>query len=197
MSNGLPEDPLDVKYQDAAKRLQWRRQRESETTKEIAERRTEFFYKLALLNAGALTFSATFLGNIGNRHATGTIFLHIGWGLLLLALGACLIRNLSHQHYQLAETTARMAEAEITLIDVDTEVFSTRPVVYKDSPQPFDQERELAINRSNRERWQRSLTDQRQIVERHWRLLVAMEWIAAVSMFFGFLLQVVFAILNS
>jgi hypothetical protein len=92
---------------------------------------------------------------------------------------------------------AGMAEAEIEWIDVDTEVISTSAVVYSDTAEPFDKDRELSLNRSNREIWQKSYNKELLKSKQHWAIVRTAEWVAALSMFLGFLLLVVFAIWNT
>jgi hypothetical protein len=189
------QDPLYEKAKNETARLQRRRQAAHDLSKEIITRRETFFDKLALLNAGALTFSATLLTKLGaTLHYP--FFLQIAWGSLLIAIGACLIRNLTHQHYQMADTFGDMAESEIAYIDIDHEVVTTRNVIYSDSSEPFDKLRELSLNRSNREKWKKTLDRERSKAERHWRILRGAEWAAAISMFVGFLFLVAFATCN-
>jgi hypothetical protein len=107
------------------------------------------------------------------------------------------LRNLVHQHYRASDVVALRAEAEIAFIDVDTEVISTRAVVYSDSAEPFDKERELSLNRANREIWKKHYNEELLRSEQHWGIVQSAEWVAAVSMFFGFLLLVLFAVLNT
>ena len=194
---GLPHDPLATKHREKTEALNRRRVSHSETSKKIAEDRNAFFDKLALLNAGALTFSVTFLGNLAEQHPHRIFVLHTAWAFLLAALGACLVRNLSHQHYLFSDQAAKRAEAEIAFINVDDEVISRRPIAYSDSSEPFDLKRELLINRENRDIWRKELTEEQPRAERHWRLVLIMEWAAGLSMFTGFLLLVIFAVLNS
>jgi hypothetical protein len=193
---GTIPDPLFEKAKNEAAKLQRRRLAAHDLSKEIVARREAFFDKLALLNAGALTFSATLLGKLGATTPHCPIFLQIAWGLLLIAIGACLIRNLTHQHYQMADTLTNMAESEVAYIDVDHEVVSTRNVQYSDSSEPFDKDREISLNRSNREVWKKTLDKERSKAEQHWRIVISSEWTAAISMFLGFLFLVVFATYN-
>ena len=96
------------------------------------------------MNVGALTFSVTLAGRLVlNARSPKTLF--FAWGFLLIAAGACLLRNLSHQHYQMADSVASMAEAEVAYIDVDHEVIGTGNVMYSDSPELFDQNREVTL----------------------------------------------------
>jgi hypothetical protein len=129
-----------------------------------------------------------------NTHFPKTLF--FAWGFLLLAAGACLIRNLSHQHYQMAEAIANMAESEVAYIDVDHEVISTDNVAYSDSAEPFDQKREIAVNRSNREIWKSTLETEQRRVSRHWRIVTGAEWTAGLAMMAGFGCLIAFALRN-
>jgi hypothetical protein len=190
-------DPLETRRKNAAEKLNRRRLATSETSKKIAEDRNSFFDRLAILNAGALTFSVTLLGHFAPLHPSRTFILHTAWALLVIALGACLLRNLVHQYYRASDVVALRAEAEIAFIDVDTEVISTRAVVYSDSAEPFDKERELSLNRANREIWKKHYNEELLRSEQHWGIVQSAEWVAAVSMFFGFLLLVLFAVLNT
>lgn len=193
---GLP-DPLDTRRRNAAEKLNRRRLAASETSKKIAEERNSFFDRLAILNGGALTFSVTLFGHFAPSHPGRTYLLHTAWALLVIALGACLLRNLVYQHYRTSDVVAQMAEAEIAWIDVDTEVISTRTVLYSDTEEPFDKNRELSLNRANRDVWQKSYKREQLKSTHHWAMVQIAEWVAAVSMFLGFLLLVVFAVSNT
>src|SRR5258708_28335050 len=94
------EDPLIEKQKNEASKLTRRRQAASDTSRDIVKRREEFFYKLALINGGALTFSITLLGSIATKSPHGKWVLLAAWLLLLLSLATSLSRNLTHQHYQ-------------------------------------------------------------------------------------------------
>jgi hypothetical protein len=194
---GLPHDPLREKIAAAAETLNRRRQAASEASKKVADERTAFFDKLAILNAGALTFSVTLLGH-PVRHSLCTLFpLYAAWVFLLIALGACLIRNFSHQGYRFSDAATKRAESEIAYIEADSEIVSSRPAIYADSAEPFDREREIKINRENREAWQTELARHQQEANRGWRLVVVTEWVAGICMLAGFLLLIVFAIFNT
>ncbi len=187
-------DPLIDKRNSVAETLNRRRRTASEVSIKIAADRSAFFDKLAVLNAGALTFSVTLLGRSVQSDPHKMLLLYAAWVSLLIALGACLIRNFSHQGYQFWDAASKRAESEIAYIDVDTEIVSTKSIVYADSAEPFDKERELRIDKENREVWQKELARLQSKVERHWRLVVATEWIAGIAMFVGFLLLIVFAV---
>jgi hypothetical protein len=148
------------------------------------------------MNAGALTFSVTLLGTFGMKHPHWEESLHGAWVCLLIAIAACLVRNLSHQHYQLADAMTKLAESEIAYIEIDHEIVSTQTVIYSDSSEPFDREREIALDGSNREVWQKSLAEQQNNATRNWRLVVGAEWTAGISMVLGFMFLVLFAIHN-
>ena len=117
-------------------------------------------------------------------------------GLLLLAAGACLVRNLSHQHYQMADAIANMAESEVAYIDVDHEVISSENVMYSDSAEPFDQNREVTLNRKNREIWKKTLDKQQRAATRHWGIVHTAEWVAGSAMLLGFAFLIAFALRN-
>jgi len=188
-------NPLVEKAKNAEETLNRRRQTASETSKQIAARREAFFDRLALMSIGALTFSVTLAGRLGaNTHFPKTLF--FAWGFLLLATAACLIRNLSHQHYQMADAVANMAASEVAFIDIDHEVISKGNVRYSDSPGPFDQKREITLNRSNREAWKRTLEAKQHTVTRHWRIVARAEWVAGIAMLSGFGFLIAFALRN-
>jgi len=189
------QNPLFEKVKNTAAKLNRRRQSASDTSKQIVARREAFFDRLALMNAGALTFSVTLAGRMeSNAHFPKTLF--GAWGFLLLAAGACLVRNLSHQHYQMADALANMAESEVAYIDADHEVISTENIMYSDSTEPFDQNREITLNRSNREIWKKTLETQQRTATRHWGIVHAAEWVAGSAMLLGFGLLITFALRN-
>jgi len=188
-------NPLFEKVKNTAAKLNRRRQTASDTSKQIVARREAFFDRLALMNASALTFSVTLAGRMGsNAHFPKTLF--GAWGFLLLAAGACLVRNLSHQHYQMADALANMAESEVAYIDVDHQVISTENIMYSDSTEPFDQSREIILNRSNREIWKKTLETQQRTATRHWGIVHAAEWVAGSAMLLGFGFLITFALRN-
>jgi hypothetical protein len=146
-------------------------------------------------NVGALTFSVTLMGRLGSNAQLPKTLLG-AWGFLLLAAGACLVRNLSHQHYQMADALANMAESEVTYIDVDHEVIRTENVMYSESTEPFDQNREIALNRSNREIWKKTLETQQRAATHHWGIVHTAEWVAGSAMLLGFGFLITFALRN-
>src|ERR1019366_1131160 len=117
-------DPLRARVDAAAETLNRRRQAATEVSKTIADERNEFFHKLAVLNAGALTFSVTLLVHPVRQSLWMHYFLYAAWLLLLIALGACLLRNLHHQGYRLSDAVADNAESEISYIDASTDFIS-------------------------------------------------------------------------
>ncbi len=193
MSTG--HNPLFEKVKNTAAKLDRRRQAARETSKQIVARREAFFDRLALMNVGALTFSVTLAGRLGtSAHFPKTLF--CAWGFLLIAAGACLLRNLSHQHYQLADAMTDMAESEIDYIDVGQEVIKTENVIYSDSPEPYDQNRELALHGSNREVWKKAHAKYQRTNTRNWKIVIGSEWTAAIAMLLGFAFLIVFALRN-
>jgi hypothetical protein len=189
-------DPLYEKQKNVAATLNRRRLSASQTSQEIIARREAFFDRLTLLNAGALTFSVTQLGNLGARGSGSSPYLYCAWGFLLLAIAACLVRNLSHQHYQMADVMTKMSESEIAYIDVDYEIVNTRTVMYSDSVEPFDKNAEIALNRSNRETWKSELVKHENRLRRNWAFVNGAEWVAGSAMVLAFGLLIAFAILN-
>lgn len=186
-------NPLLEKVKNEADKLNRRRQTASDTSKEIVARREAFFDRLLLMNVGALTFSVTLAGRMGNNaHLPKTLF--GAWGFLLLAAGACLVRNLSHQHYQLADALTNRAESEIAYIDVDHEMISRGNVMYSDSTELFDQNREITINRSNRDIWKETLETQHRAATRSWGIVHTAEWVAGSAMLLGFSFLITFAL---
>jgi hypothetical protein len=190
-------DPLITKVGDLTQKLNRRRRTASETSEKIIHERNAFFDRLALLNAGALTFSVTLFASLSVKNPKGLLILHAAWICLLVALAACLIRNLSHQHYRSSHAGASMAKAEVDYIDVDHEAISTRIVAYSDSSEPYDKQREIKINRANRAIWEQQLTQLETQRDRNWTLVRITEWIAAGSMTTGFLFLVIFATVNT
>ena len=68
---------------------------------------------------------------------------------------------------------------------------------YADAAEPFDKDRELKINRENRVVWNKEFERTNKIAKRLWKLHQAVEWTAGVSLFFGFMLLMVFAVFNT
>jgi uncharacterized integral membrane protein len=192
-----PQDPLFTKVQDLAEKLNRRRRTTSETSEQLIQERNAFFDRLALLNAGALTFSVTLFASLSTKNPNGLFFLHSAWIGLLIALAACLVRNLSHQHYRSSHVHASLASAEVDYIDADHEAISSRVVAYSDSEEPFDQQREVKINRDNRTKWEQRLAEMETTRDRYFNLARICEWIAAVSMTTAFLFLVIFATVNT
>jgi hypothetical protein len=190
-------DPLRTKVEDLAEKLNRRRRTASETSEKIIQERNAFFDRLALLNAGALTFSVTLFAFLSVKNPKGLLILHTAWICLLIALASCLVRNLSHQHYRSSFAVASMARAEVDFIDVSVEAISTRVSAYSDSTEPFDMQREIETNRTNRAKWEQKLAQWETWRERHWTLVRITEWTGAVSMTTGFLFLVIFATVNA
>jgi hypothetical protein len=172
----LPHDPLREKLAAAAETLNRKRHTASETANRIAEERNAFFDKLAVLNAGALTFSVTLL-NHSVKQSIGTLFLlFLAWMFLLIALGACLGRNLFHQRYRFSDVASRRAESEISFVEADSEFVLNRNIIsYADSTEPFDKDREITINKQNSAVWQAELDRHKPKVDRNWRWVVVTE----------------------
>jgi hypothetical protein len=189
----MQHDPLATKVQKVTETLNRRRPDHTETSKEIIRERNAFFDRLALLNAGALTFSVT----LYQKNPKGLWPLHTAWICLLVALAVCLLRNFSHQYYRSFFAFASRAKAEVNFSDVDYEVISTQDIVYSDSSEPFDRQRAVKINRENRAKWEKSQTEMTARRNRHWNLVRTAEWIAIVSMTAGFSFLVIFATVNT
>lgn len=94
---------------------------------------------------------------------------------------------------------SKMAASEVQVIDADTEAVAglAGSIKYDDAAEAFDTERELRINRENREVWKRELDRNETKAGTQWKLSRAAEWTACVSMFVGFLLLIAFAIVNT
>jgi hypothetical protein len=69
--------------------------------------------------------------------------------------------------------------------------------MYLDAAEPFDKDRELKINQENRTVWQEEFQRTKKIAKRLWKLHQASEWVAGVSLFFGFMLLMIFAVYNT
>jgi hypothetical protein len=164
----------------------------------IAEETIGFFDKLAILNAGALTFSVTLL-----NHATQArwqlFIVYAAWIFLLVALASCLIRNYSNMGHRFYKMGSDQAEAEVALLDADSEAVSALAgfIRYEDAAEPFDAARELRINRENRDVWQKEFEGRKANAEVRWKLHVIAEWAAGISMCLGFLLLITFAVVNT
>lgn len=96
----------------------------------------------------------------------------------------------------MADAVGNMAESEVAYIDVDYAVISTENVMYSDSTEPFDQNREITLNRSNRETWKKTLETQQRAATRHWRIVHTAECVAGSSTVLGFGLLITFALRN-
>jgi hypothetical protein len=193
-----PHNPLIAKRNAAAETLNRRRRTASETSVKITEESNAFFDRLAVLNAGALTFSVTLLGHPTQTNSRFYI-LYGAWILLLIALASCLVRNYSNIGHRFYSSVSNRAEAEIALIDADSEAVDSLSgfIKYDDAAEPFNKERELKINRENREVWQEELERVKKQIRIRWRVHGIAEWTAAVSMCLGLLLLIIFAICNT
>jgi hypothetical protein len=191
-------DPLITKVNDLTEKLNRRRLEASETSETLIRERNAFFDRLALLNAGALTFSVTLFASLSVKNPKGLLILHAAWICLLIALAACLVRNLSHQHYRASHAGASMAKAEVDYGDAHYEAISANKIVgYSDSSEPYDQQGEIKRNRANRATWERHLTQLGTKRDRSLTLVRIFEWAAAVSMTTGFLFLIIFATVNT
>lgn len=202
MNSASTFDPLVNKANTAAEKRPRRRKNAGEVSVAINEKRTAFFDRLALLNAGALTFSVTLLSPITKDVPTFPPILYLvygAWVCLLLALASCLLRNLGQMNYHYFDAVMKMQESEIEYIDADTEAISAKgtKIIYSDSTDKFDTERELKINNDNRESFKEGLEESKKLADRGWNMRKVTEWTAAIFMTLGFLLLVVFAILKT
>ncbi len=193
-----PHNPLVEKRNAAAEKTSRRRRTASETSVKIAEESSAFFDKLAVLNAGALTFSVTLLSHAMQAHWQ-LFILYAAWILLLVALASCLVRNYSNIGHRFYGVVSNRAESEVALIEADSEVVSAMAgfLKYDDATEPFDKDRELKINRDNREVWQKEFERTKKHAEIRWRVHEIAEWTAGLGACLGFLLLIVFAILNT
>lgn len=96
----------------------------------------------------------------------------------------------------MADALTNMAESEVAYIDVDHEVISTENVMYADSTEQFDQNREVTLNRANREIWKKTLETQQRAATRHWGIVHTAEWVAGSAMLLGFAFLITFALRN-
>lgn len=111
---------------------------------------------------------------------------------MLIALAACLFRNLAQQSHHYFDAVMKMSESEISYIEADTEVVSARfpSIIYEDSPEPFDLNRELQINKQTETSGINKCS-----IRRHG--LAGTEWIAGICMCLGFSLLIAFAIIKT
>jgi hypothetical protein len=202
--SNLSFDPLEVKLNAAREKLNRRRKRASEVSEQVNEHRSAFFDKLAILNAGALTFSVTLLNPtspLAPSHTPLLFILYGAWMALLFALSACLVRNIAHQNYHYYDAMTDNMESEIDFLEVDREIIlaksKTVGVVYSDSPDPFDVEKELEVRRKSRDGWATALQKSRPKVDWNIRLVRTAEWVTGISMPLGFLALIAFAILRT
>lgn len=194
-----PHNPLVEKRNAAAATLDRRRKTAAETSVAVAEGLNAYFDRLALLAAGALTFSVTFLGNSNRPHSHRFFILYAAWTCLLVALGSCLLRVFANHGHRFYKVGADRAEAEVAYCDADAEVVSVfaESIQYADAAEPFDKERELKINRENRAVWAAEHQRTTKIANRLWTLHIAAEWTAGISLFVGFVLLMAFAVFNT
>lgn len=190
-------DPLFEKQKGAAETLDRRRKVAHDVSVRVAADRSDFFYRLSLLSGGALTFSVAWLGYFAPLTTCRLMLIYASWLFLLTSLCACLIRNLSHQGYLFADVASKRIESEIAYIDVDSELITTHVVAYSESSENFDRHRELRINKENRELWQEELKKHQPFVDRYWKRVKLMEGLATSCVFVGFLLLIIFAVVNS
>ncbi len=200
--NGMPNqphDPLAEKHRAATDKLNRRRKTASEVSVQIIEERTSFFDKLAVLNAGALTFSVTLLNRTSPSHPHILYVLYAAWVWLLIALASCLVRNISHQGYRYSNAMAETQASEIEYIDVNSEILVTKAdsIMYLDSAEPFDLEGEKKLAEENRKLWDGELLRTKTRLGRYWKTALVSEWVAGIGMFIGFLLLIIFAVLNT
>jgi hypothetical protein len=193
-----PHNPLVERRNAAAEKLNRRRQTAVETSVKTAEESNAFFDKLAVLSAGALTFSVTFLSRPAQAHWQ-LFILYAAWVLLLIALASCLVRNYSNIGHRFYKVVSDRAESEVALIDADSEVVSAMAELlkYDDAAEPFDKDRELKINRENREVWHKEFERAKKHADVRWKVHGIAERAAGLGACLGFLLLIVFAILNT
>jgi hypothetical protein len=197
--SSIPHNPLVEKRNAAGETLDRRRRTAAEFSAKLADERVAFFDRLALLAAGALTFSVTLLGHISQPHPHRLFVLFAAWLLLLLGLGCCLVRNYSNQSHRFYKVGSNRAESEVSVIDADSELVAAMAgsIKYMDAFEPFDKDRELKINRENRELWQKEFERTKQKADTHWKLSQWAEWVAGVGILVGFLLLIVFAVVST
>ena len=194
-----PHNPLVERRNNAAEQLDRRRRTAAETSVKVAEGLNAYFDRLALLAAGALTFSVTLVGHPTRAHSHRLFIIYAAWACLLTALGSCLLRVFSNHGHRFYKVGANRAEAEVALIDADTEVLKVlgHSIAYSDAAEPFDKQRELKINDDNRAVWRKEFLRTEKMANLLWRIHQGAGWIAGVAMFLGFLLMMTFAIYNT
>lgn len=195
----VPHNPLVERRNAAAEALNHRRRAATEFAAKLADDRCAFFDKLAVLAAGALTFSVTLIGHVSQPHPQRLFILYAAWLSLLIALGACLVRNYSNQSHRFYSVGTNRAKSEIEFFEADSDAVKhlSGKIAYADAPEPFDEDREAKINKENREVWQRELERIKKKAEFHWKLSETAEVLACVSMLVGFFLLIAFAMLTT
>jgi hypothetical protein len=195
---GSTNNPVVAKRNSAGATLDRRRRTAAEMSVKIAEESSGFFDKLAVLNAGALTFSVTLLSRQTQPHWQ-LFILYAAWVLLLVALASCLLRNYANLGHRFFSVGSNRAESEVALIDADTEAVKALAgsLQYEDSVEPFDQVRELRINLENREAWQNEFERTKRRATFLWKVHQVTQWSAGLGMLLGFFLLIIFAILNT
>jgi hypothetical protein len=193
-----PHNPVVEKRNAAAENLNRKRKTAAEMSVKVAEETVGFFDKLAVLNAGALTFSVTLLSHPTQKHWQ-LLVVFAAWGFLLLALASCLIRNYANMAHRFYKAGADQAEAEVALIEADSDAVTALGsfIKYADATEPFDVARELQIDKENREVWQKEFDRRKTTAEVRWVVNLVAQWAAGISMCLGFLLLIVFAVFNS
>lgn len=197
--SSTPHNPLVEKRNAAGETLDRRRRTAAEFSVKLADDRIAFFDRLALLSAGALTFSVTLLGHTSQPHPHRLFVLYAAWLFLLLSLCSCLLRNYSNQAHRFYQVGSNRAESEVALFDADSEVVAAMAgqIAYSDASEPFDKDRELKINRENREVWQKEFERTKKKAEAHWKVSQWAERVAGVSILIGFLLLIAFAVVST
>lgn len=194
-----PPNPLIERRNSAAETVDRKRKTASETSVSVLEGLNALFDRLALLAAGALTFSVTLLGHPARPREHRYFIIYAAWSFLLVSLTCCLLRIFASHSHRFFQIVSSRASSEVELIDADSAVVkSLHPFLkYSDSVEPFDAARELKISYGNRERWQTETARTSKWEKVMWKMNVVTQWTAAISLFFGFLFLMGFAVYNT
>jgi hypothetical protein len=195
---GGPHNPFAEKLKNARQLKDLRGKAHKERADAVIEHYTTFWEKVSLFDAGVIALSINFAAGLHAQHWIRFFpVLAISWCLLALSMAAAFLRNRFHANYAFYATQASYIEATVKVAEAEIEFAqSGTPVIYSDSPDPYDPEYELKMATENREKAQKALVVAQRDEKRMEWWSDACERIAAAGMVIGVLVLIIVAVVN-
>lgn len=194
-------NPYAERVNDAIAQVREHRAKLISVQERFIEGTRAFYEKLALFDGGTIALSVSFVQFVGSRSGgpRWPLLLVAAWILLALCMGLAMARNSAAARYIFHAYNRHLLEAEIEKAAADMafhDVTAEDDVVYRDTPEPYDREREIRIAARNKTKYEEALTRAKSREKWNWRFHLGFGIAAMVGSVIGLSLLIAFAIRN-